>query len=285
MSDYRGKVAVVTGAASGIGYAIASRAAAEGMTVVLADIDATRLHEAASSLREAGADARPVWVDVSDRESVLDLARRVRDDVGDAWLLVNNAGVYRSAPFVQMAPADWDFVVGVNLWGVVYCMQAFLPGMIERDSGHVVNTSSIDGLVTIRNAASYVAAKHAVTALSETVYRELEEAGSAVGISVLCPAAVATDILNSARHWPARLGPAPQEPERDYPPLDGVMAPARAADIMFAGVRERSFWILTHPEQGAPAIRARAEEIVAGRNPGDDSVDPNFSRSTGRSPS
>jgi NADP-dependent 3-hydroxy acid dehydrogenase YdfG len=282
---YRGKVAVVTGAASGIGYAVAARAAAEGMTVVLADIDTGKLRDAAAALRGTGANVHSVWVDVSDRESVTDLARRVREDAGEVWLLVNNAGVYLSAPFTQMPPADWEFVVGVNFCGVVHCMQAFLPGMVERDSGHVVNTSSIDGLVTVRNAAGYVAAKHAVSALSETVYRELEEAGSSVGISVLCPAAVATDILNSARHRPPRLGPAAPAAERDYPPLDGVMQPAEVADIMFAGLAERRFWILTHPEQGAPAIRARAEDIVTGRNPGDESVDPNFSTATGRTPS
>jgi NAD(P)-dependent dehydrogenase (short-subunit alcohol dehydrogenase family) len=284
VSGYQGKVAVVTGAASGIGYAVAARAAAEGMTVVLADIDAGKLRDAAAALRGGGVDARPMEVDVSDRQSVLELARRVRDQVGDTWLLVNNAGVYLSAPFTEMPPADWEFVVGVNLWGVVYCLQAFLPGMLERDSGHVVNTSSIDGLVTVRNATSYVAAKHAVTALSEALYRELEESGSSVGISVLCPAAVATDILNSGRHRPGRLGPPLRVPERDYPALDEVMQPAEAADIMFAGVTERRFWILTHPEQSAPAIRARAEDIVAGRNPEDDSVDPNFRKSTGRMP-
>lgn len=285
MPGYRGKVAVVTGAASGIGLAVAARAAAEGMTVVLADIDTGKLHDAAAALRGTGADVHSAWVDVSDRESVTDLARRVREDAGDTWLLVNNAGVYLSAPFTEMPAADWEFVVGVNFCGVVHCMQAFLPGMVERDSGHVVNTSSIDGLVTVRNAAGYVAAKHAVSALSETVYRELEEAGSSVGISVLCPAAVATDILNSARHRPSRLGPAAPAAERDYPPLDGVMQPAEVADILFAGLAERRFWILTHPEQGAAAIRARAEDIVTGRNPGDESVDPNFSRSTGRAPS
>jgi NADP-dependent 3-hydroxy acid dehydrogenase YdfG len=282
---YQGKVAVITGAASGIGFAVAARAAAEKMAVVLADIDSDKLRDAVAALRGTGADVHAVWVDVSDRESVMDLARRVRADAGDAWLLVNNAGVYLSAPFTQMPAADWEFVVGVNLWGVVHCMQAFLPGMVERDSGHVVNTSSIDGLVTVRNAAGYVAAKHAVSALSETVYRELEEAGSSVGISVLCPAAVATDILNSGRHRPSRLGPAAPAAERDYPPLDGLMQPAQAADIMFAGLAERRFWILTHPEQGAAAIRARAEDIVTGRNPGDESVDPNFSTSTGRTPS
>jgi len=255
------------------------------MTVVLADIDSGRLRDATAALRGTGADVHSVWVDVSDRESVAELARRVREDAGDVWLLVNNAGVYLSAPFTQMPAVDLEFVVGVNLWGVVHCMQAFLPGMVERDRGHVVNTSSIDGLVTVRNAAGYVAAKHAVSALSETVYRELDEAGSSVGISVLCPAAVATDILNSGRHRPSRLGPAAPAAERDYPPLDGVMQPAQAADIMFAGLAERRFWILTHPEQGTPAIRARAEDIVTGRNPGDESVDPNFSTSTGRTPS
>jgi NAD(P)-dependent dehydrogenase (short-subunit alcohol dehydrogenase family) len=285
MPDYRGKVAVVTGGAGGIGYAVASRAAGEGMTVVLADIDAGKLDDATASLRSAGADVHAIWVDVSDRDSVMCLAGRVREDVGDVWLLVNNAGVYLSAPFVEMPLAQWEFVVGVNLWGVVHCLHAFLPGMVDRDSGHVVNTSSIDGLVTVRNATSYVAAKHAVTALSETLYRELEEAGSSVGVSVLCPAAVATDILGSARHWPDRLGPAPAVPERDYPPLDDVMRPGQVADMLFAGLAERRFWILTHREQGAPAIRGRAEGIVAGRNPDDDSVDPNFRRSTGRTPS
>jgi len=285
MPDYRGKVAVITGGASGIGFAVAARAADEGMTVVLADIDGPKLDRAAASLRGRGTAVHPICVDVSDRESVRKLAARVQAEVGDVWLLVNNAGVYLSAPFVEMPIAHWEFVIGVNLWGVVHCLQAFLPGMVARDSGYVVNTSSIDGLVTVRNATSYVAAKHAVTALSETLFRELEEAGSAVGVSLLCPAAVDTDILDSALHWPGRLGPAPATAPRDYPPLDDVMQPRQVADILFAGLYERRFWILTHPEQGAPAIRGRADGIVAGRNPDDESVDPNFRRSTGRAPS
>jgi NAD(P)-dependent dehydrogenase (short-subunit alcohol dehydrogenase family) len=285
LPDYRNKVAVVTGAAGGIGYAVATRAAAEGMTVVLADIDTERLDQAAASLGGRAAGVHAFEVDVALRESVQRLATRVQAEVGDVWLLVNNAGVYLSAPFVEMPLAQWEFVVGVNLWGVVHCLQAFLPGMVARDSGYVVNTSSIDGLVTVRNATSYVAAKHAVTALSETLFRELEEAGSAVGVSVLCPAAVDTDILRSAAHWPDRLGPAPAMASRGYPPLDGVMRPEQVADILFAGLVERRFWILTHPEQGAAAIRGRADGIVAARNPDDESVDPNFRRSTGRTPS
>jgi NAD(P)-dependent dehydrogenase (short-subunit alcohol dehydrogenase family) len=285
MPDYRGQVAVVTGGASGIGYAIAARAAGEGMTVVLADVDEPALERAAASLRGRGAAVHPIWVDVADRESVQKLAGRVQAEVGDVWLLVNNAGVYLSAPFNQMPLAQWEFVIGVNLWGVVHCLQAFLPGMVARDRGYVVNTSSIDGLVTVRNAASYVAAKHAVTALSETLFRELEEAGSAVGVGLLCPAAVNTDILHSLRHWPSRLGPAPAMTPRDYPPLDDVMQPEQVADILFTGLAERRFWILTHPEQGAPAIRGRADGIIAARNPDDESVDPNFRRATGRAPS
>jgi NADP-dependent 3-hydroxy acid dehydrogenase YdfG len=285
LPDYRDKVAVVTGAASGIGYAVASRAAAEGMRVVLADIDTEGLDKAAASLAARGASVHALEVDVADRDSVQQLAARVRAEVGDVWLLVNNAGVYMSAPFVAMPLAQWEFVVGVNLWGVVHCLHAFLPGMVARDSGYVVNTSSIDGLVTVRNATSYVAAKHAVTALSESLFRELEAAGSAVGVSVLCPAAVDTDILQSVRHWPGRLGPAPAMPARDYPSLDDVMQPDQVADILFGGLAERRFWILTHPEQGAPAIRGRAAGIVEARNPDDESVDPNFRRSTGRTPS
>jgi NADP-dependent 3-hydroxy acid dehydrogenase YdfG len=285
MPDYRDKVAVVTGAASGIGYAVASRAAAEGMTVVLADIDRERLDQAAAALRGRAAAVHAMWVDVADRESVQDLAARVHTQLGGVWLLVNNAGVYLSAPFVEMPLVQWEFVVGVNLWGVVHCLQAFLPGMVARNSGYVVNTSSIDGLVTVRNATSYVAAKHAVTALSETLFRELEEAGSAVSVSVLCPAAVDTDIVQSVRHWPGRLGPPPVVTQRHYPELDDVMQPAQVADILFAGLAERRFWILTHPEQGAPAIQGRAAGIVAARNPDDESVDPNFRRSTGRIPS
>jgi NADP-dependent 3-hydroxy acid dehydrogenase YdfG len=183
-----------------------------------------------------------------------------------------------------MPPEQWDFIIGVNLWGVVYGLQAFLPGMVERDSGHVVSTSSVDGIVTVPNATSYNAAKHAVTALSETLYRELEVAASRVGVSVLCPGAVATNIVASARHWPARLGPAPAVRDEPYPELDSVISPAQVAEITFAAIAERRFWILTHPEQYEPAITARAQGIVAGVNPDDRSVDPNFRRDSGRVP-
>lgn len=165
-------------------------------------------------------------------------------------------------------------------------MQAFLPGMVARNSGHVINTSSVDGVVTVPNATSYNAAKHAVTALSETLYRELDAAQSDVGVSVLCPGAVATNIVQPARHWPARLGPPPEAmKDTAYPDLDEVMQPAEVADITFAAIAERRFWILTHPQQYAPAMRARIEGAINGDNPDDATVDPNFRRAAGRSPS
>lgn len=284
MPDYRGKVAVITGGASGIGLAIAERAGAEGMAVALVDVDAAAVELAAATLRSNGVAVHPLTADVADADAMVAVAERVSKQIGDTWLLVNNAGVFLAAPFLEMTTAQWDFIVSVNLWGVVNGMRAFLPGMVERDSGYLVNTSSVDGIVTVPNAASYNAAKHAVTALSETVFRELEAAGSNVGVSVLCPGAVATNIVQSARHWPARLGPAPTIEIAEYPELDDVMAPAQVADIMFEAIDARRFWILTHSAQYAPAIRARSDGIVNGANPDDTTVDPNFRRESGRVP-
>jgi NADP-dependent 3-hydroxy acid dehydrogenase YdfG len=284
MPDYGGKIAVITGAASGIGFALAERAAAEDMVVVLVDIDEGALAPARAALETEGAAVHAYALDVSDRDAVMDLARRVGEEVGDAWLVVNNAGVFLPGSFLEMGPQEWHFIIDVNMWGVVYGMQAFLPGLVARDSGHIINTSSVDGIVTVPNAPAYNAAKHAVTAMSETLYRELEVAGSNVGVSVLCPGAVPTNILGSARHWPSRLGPAPAVNEDPYPELDGLISSAAVAEITFAALAQRRFWILTHPDQYADAIRARAEGAATGANPDDSSVDPNFRRDTGRMP-
>ena len=284
MPDYAGKVAVITGGASGIGFALAARAAAEGMVVVLVDIDERALAPARAALEADGAAVHSYAVDVSDRDAVMELAQRVGEEVGDAWLVVNNAGVFLPGSFLEMPPQEWHFIIDVNMWGVVYGTQAFLPGLLARDSGHIINTSSVDGIVTVPNAPAYNAAKHAVTAMSETLYRELEAAGSGVGVSVLCPGAVPTNILGSARHWPARLGPAPAVNGAAYPELDGLISSAAVAEITFAGLAQRRFWILTHPDQYADAIRARAEGAATGANPDDRSVDPNFRRDTGRTP-
>jgi NADP-dependent 3-hydroxy acid dehydrogenase YdfG len=284
MPSHTGNVAVITGGASGIGFAMARRAAAEGMTVVLADVEAAALEHAAGALRSEGASAHAFEVDVSDRAAVVGLAERVESEVGPTWLLANNAGVFVSAPFLESTPQHWEWVLGVNLWGVVHGMQAFLPAMVARDDGHVVNTASLDGIVTVPNVASYIASKHAITGLSETVYRELAIAGSNVGLSVLCPGVIETNIRRSARNWATRLGPAPPLNANEGVEFYEVMAPERVAEIVFEAIAERRFWIVTHTEQYAPAIRARAEGIIAGANPDDASVDPNFTRRSGRLP-
>ncbi len=285
MPDYRGKVAVITGGASGIGYALAQRAGAEGMTVALVDVEAPALARAADVLTANGVAVHAFVVDVSDRAAMMALVDRVDTEVGDTWLLFNNAGVFVAAPFLESTPEQWEFVVGTDLWGVVHGLRAFLPGMVARDGGHVVNTSSLDGVVTVPNVASYIAAKHAVTGLTETLFRELQAAGSNVGVSVLCPGVIETDIVRSTRNWPARLGAAPDvAPIEGFPEFDEVMAPSRVAEIVFEAIGARRFWIVTHAEQYAAAIRARAEGIIAGLDPDDRTVDPNFTRTSGRVP-
>ncbi len=280
MPNHAGKIAVITGGASGIGRAIADRAGAEGMTVVLVDVDSTTLEEARAELQSKGVVVHARTADVADRAAMVGLAGQIHEEIGETWLLVNNAGVFLAVPFLEMAPQQWEFMIGVNLWGVIHGLHAFLPGMVERNSGHVVNTSSVDGILTAPNATIYNATKHAVTALSETLYRELEVARSAVGVSVLCPGAIATNILDSVRHWPARLGAPPVPRERTSPGITNLMAPSEVADITFAAIAERRFWILTHPEDNAPAMRARTEGAINGSNPDDTTVDPNHRRKT-----
>lgn len=274
MPGLEGKVAVVTGAASGMGEAMAERAVAEAMQVVLVDVEAPALAAVAERLGAAGAKVWPMAADVSDRTAVLGLAARVEAEVGDTWLLANNAGVGSSAPVHELSHEQWEFVLGVNLWGVIHGLEAFLPKMIERDAGYVVNTSSMAGLMTCPNLGAYVASKHAVVGLSEVLYRELEAMGSNVGVSVLCPGGVVTKIMSAERNWPARLGPAPSTLPGDYPDFPDRKQPSEVADQVFAAIAARQFWILTHPWQYAEAIRARFDGAVEGRNPDDTTIDP-----------
>lgn len=274
MLELAGKNAVITGAASGMGEAMAERAVAEGMQVVLVDVEAPALASVAQRLRENGGSVWAIEADVSDRAAMLDVAGKVDAEVGETWLLVNNAGAGTGARVHETTHALWEFTLGVNLWGVIHGLEAFLPKMIERDRGHVVNTASMAGLVTTPRMAAYVASKHAVVGLSEVLYRDLEEMGSAVGVSLLCPGAVVTEILNSLRNWPSRLGPPPSNQRREYPDLPGLKQPSEVADQVFEAIDRRQFWILTHPWQYAEAIHARFDGAVAARNPDDLTVDP-----------
>ncbi len=274
MSGLERRVAVVTGAASGMGEAMAEHAAAEGMRVVLVDVEAPALAAVAERLGAAGASVWQMEADVSDRGAVLELAEKVEAEVGDTWLLANNAGVGSSAPVHALTHEQWEFVLGVNLWGVIHGLEAFLPKMIERDGGYVVNTASMAGFMTCPNLGAYVASKHAVVGLSEVLYRDLEAMGSNVGVSVLCPGGVVTKIMSAERNWPARLGPAPSTLPGEYPDFPERKEPREVADQVFAAIAARQFWILTHPWQYAEAVRARFEGVVAGRNPDDTTLDP-----------
>lgn len=257
MERLAGRVAVVTGAASGIGLALAERFAAEGMRLVLADVEALPLEAAARRLRDQGVEVLAVPTDVSLADSVEHLAQETLGCFGAVHVVCNNAGVMAFGHLTWQAPlAVWEWMLGVNLWGVVHGIRAFLPHMLERDEGHVVNTASALGLATLPLLAPYCASKHAVVALSEALHRELGMRGSVVRVSVLCPGLTVTRICEADRNWPARLGPYPDDP---LPPeaREAVRAqhavgtpPAEVARLVVEAIRDGRFWVL-QPESGA----------------------------------
>jgi len=277
MKDFNGKTAVVTGAASGIGRALADRSAAEGMNVVLADVETDRLKRVADELRDRGATVCAVPTDVSDADAVDALARATVDEFGGAHLLFNNAGVGGGAPTSwQCTLDDWKWVIGVNLWGVIHGVRAFLPILVEQGcETHVVNTASVAGLVSVPGLGPYNVSKHGVATLSETIYHELTTTHPQTGVSCLCPGHVATDIIDSARNRPTELAdtfvPEP-DPVRDeaFAKFEAAVhagtSPADIAEITFAGIRERRLWILPHPEWKS-LVESRARQITQDEAP------------------
>ena len=279
MKEFKGKTAVVTGAASGIGRAMAERFAAEGMNVVLADIEAGALAKAEAEMKAAGATVLAVVTDVAKSADVEALARKTIDAFGAVHVLCNNAGVppVMGASW-ELTEADWQWVLGVNLWSVVHGIRAFIPLMLKQDCQcHVVNTASAAGLLSMPWGATYGVAKHGVVTLSESLYQELEQAGAKVHVSVLCPAWVKTDLMGGDRNRPAALrnaaAPAAQAPQAAAME-QGVRAlvaggtdPAGVAELVLDAIRHEKFYILPHPEW-KEQIRARVEGIIAERNPG-----------------
>jgi NAD(P)-dependent dehydrogenase (short-subunit alcohol dehydrogenase family) len=277
MDHLTGKVAVITGAASGIGLALAHRFAAQGMKLVLADVERPVLQQVGSALARDGADVLTVPVDVSVWDDVAGLADATFERFGDVHLVCNNAGVgSRGLPVAELPLADFEWVVAVNLFGVIHGLRAFLPHLRANDVGHVVNTASMSGLYHLPRMGPYNASKAAVVALSETLRFELAAEGSHVGVSVLCPSWVRTNISTSDRNRPERFAYALDTEQmaqvtaykaRRRREIGPVMAdPAEIADQVCTAVEANRFYILTHPDS-LDAFDARARRILAGDDP------------------
>lgn len=268
-----GRVAVVTGAASGIGLGLSERFAAEGMSVVMADVEAPALQEAAGKLSGQGATVLPVIADVSSAEQVAALRDQAVGAFGAVHLLCNNAGVGGpTGPLWLVGAGDWEWVLGVNLGGVINGIRAFVPLLLEQDAAHIVNTASIFG-VFAGALGPYGISKHGIVALSETLYFQFRALGSRVGVSVLCPGAVRTNFGTSARNRPAKAGPtlAPSQAERAGAERFRELAltgrePSEVAAIVVDAIRNGRFYILTSANRNE-AVRRRAEEILAGIPP------------------
>ena len=262
MQDLRGKVAAVTGGGSGLGRAMALTFAREGMDVALADVDMAAAESVADDLRALGVRAITRKVDVSDRAQVGAFADAVFEQLGGCHILCNNAGVVVFRPAHEMSDADWDWVVGVDLLGVIYGIQAFLKRMVAQgEGGHIVNTSSINGVVPLPGIASYTTSKYGVVGLSEALEIDLKPVN--IGVSVLCPGLVRTGIANSGRNRPDEYG-GPQSGEaRVQAGIDATgFDPMEVGALVLRAVRENQLYIFTHEMYRQP-LKDRFERMLA----------------------
>ncbi len=271
MDNLHDKVAVITGAGSGFGRELAILCAAENMRLTLADIDMAGL-EATRALLPSDTPALLQHCDVSKPESVEQLAEQTYARYGAAHLLFNNAGVAVAGPTWTTTRADWQWVLGVNLMGVVHGVQSFVPRMLAQDEAcHIVNTASVAGLLSVPQSSVYCVSKHGVVTLSECLHHELRVAGARIDVSVLCPAFVNTGIADAGRHRPAELADSnPLAAEHEARVRKAVRSgKLSAADIALAtmdAVKKNRFYILTHTNIKA-AIETRMRDILDGRAP------------------
>lgn len=269
---FEDRVAVITGAAGGIGKAMAERFARAGMKLVLSDVDEGLLAQTTQALREADADVVMLKADVANPASVNALANFAFDHFGAVHLLCNNAGVVpggRHRPVWEYPAEDWSWAMDVNLIGVVNGLRAFVPRMLTQDArSHIVNTASIAGLISGSRAPLYSVSKHAMVRATEALYSALQDLDAPIGVTLLCPGRVGTRIYESERNRPASLSPAATAGEGPPPPMDNsdIMDAETVAEMTFAAVRDNQFYLLTTPYFDEH-IRARFEAILARRNP------------------
>ena len=284
MEDFEGKVAVVTGAASGMGRAFAERFAEEGMKVVLSDVEEPALDAAVAELRQRELEVIGVVANVSDAAQVEALAEATLEAYGGVHVVCNNAGVAgdldfvrdRGVPLWEQSPRLWDWTFGVNVDGVLHGIRTFVPIMLAQDEpGHLVNTASMAGLLGGSAAGIYGATKHAVVRISEALYFQLRERAAKVNASVLCPGIINTRIFSSGRNRPDDLwgeGEQPSSDEVDSRIAEGDaffehgLPPAQVAEQVLGAIRDEQFWILT-PDVPLDRVRSRTDHIVAGTNP------------------
>ena len=277
MKDFAGKVAVVTGAGSGFGREFARVGARLGMKLALADIRPGALAATADELRAQGAQLIAETVDVSRGADVERLAQRTLDAFGAVQLLFNNAGVAAGGLVWEHSVKDWEWVLGVNLWGAIHGVRTFVPIMLAQgDDCHVVNTASVAGLLSPQLMGVYNVSKHGVVTLTETLYQDLRVTGARIGVSLLCPAFVPTGIAQSHRNRPAALRDAAaptasmiaSQKANEKAVSSGRIGAAEVAQQTFDAVRENRFYVITHPKILA-SVELRLQDVVAQRNPSD----------------
>lgn len=275
MQDFAGKVAVITGAASGIGRAIADQCAALGIKTVLADIEQAALDQSESDLQARGGTVLCVRTDVSKRADVEALADKAYDAFGQVHLLFNNAGIGAGGVAWEATWNDWEWAINVNLWGVINGIKVFLPRMIAQQTEcHVVNTSSGAGLIAGAGSAPYVTTKHAVVALSENLFLGLAQRKSPIKVSVLCPGTTRTNIAFCERNRPEDLRnpQEPMTPERQagLAALKSILEKStpseKVAEDVFDAIRKEQFYVLTDP-RWMEMVQMRVERLLKLENP------------------
>jgi NADP-dependent 3-hydroxy acid dehydrogenase YdfG len=274
MKEFAGKVAVITGAGSGFGREFARIAASLNMKLALADIQADALEATAAEL--SGAEVLALRTDVSKQTDMETLAAKTFETYGAVHLLFNNAGVGAGGFVWENSVADWEWVLGVNVWSVIHGVRLFVPKMLAQgDECHVVNTASVAGLLSAQTMGVYNVSKHSVVTLSETLYQDLRVSGANIGVTVLCPAFVSTGIANSERNRPAELSSAPLTESQKIAQAatakavgSGKLTAADVAAKTFECIREKKFYCITHPKI-LGSVELRLQDILAQRNPSD----------------